>query len=60
MKKNIVELSKEKENMYYRDYLVSYKWYRNGEQFVIDCDGCKMGFDTMNEVKGFIDGLYGY
>lgn len=46
--------------MYYRDYYITYKWYRNANQFVIDCDGCKMGFDTMNQVKGFIDSLYGY
>lgn len=46
--------------MYYRDYLITYTWYKNEKRYIINCDGCKMRFDTVIEAKGFIDGLYGW
>lgn len=44
--------------MYYRNYLITYQWYKNIRQFVINCDGCKIRFDTVHEAKAFIDRLY--
>ena len=46
--------------MSYKNYEITSRWYRNKKCYVINCDGYNKRFESLLELKAFIDMLYGY